>query len=85
VHAPVESAADLNRLAAWAGITLRGLRTYRPSLEETFLQATGTTDGDITALGVPQPHGILPSHGEPVASAPGHPTRGARRDCRVPG
>jgi hypothetical protein len=47
VHAPVESAADLNRLAALAGITLRGLRTYRPSLEETFLEATGTTDGDI--------------------------------------
>jgi ABC-2 type transport system ATP-binding protein len=49
VHAPVESAADLNRLAALAGITLRGLRTYRPSLEETFLEATGTTDGDIDA------------------------------------
>jgi ABC-2 type transport system ATP-binding protein len=55
VHAPVESAADLNRLAAWAGITLRGLRTYRPSLEETFLEATGATDGDIDIDPAPYP------------------------------
>jgi ABC-2 type transport system ATP-binding protein len=48
VHAPEDAAADLNRLAARADITLCGLHPYRPTLEETFLEATGMTDGDIT-------------------------------------
>lgn len=46
-HAPERMAADLNRAAMNAGIALRGLRTHRPSLEETFLRATGGADGDI--------------------------------------
>ncbi|WP_083419413.1 ABC transporter ATP-binding protein [Pseudofrankia sp. BMG5.36] len=46
-HAPERMAADLNRAAMRAGIALRGLRTHRPNLEETFLRATGGTDGDV--------------------------------------
>ncbi|WP_045878025.1 ABC transporter ATP-binding protein [Pseudofrankia sp. DC12] len=48
-HAPERMAADLNRAAMNAGIALRGLRTHRPSLEETFLRATGGADGDLGA------------------------------------
>ncbi len=86
VHAPMESAADLNRLAAWAGITLRELRTYRPSLEETFLEATGTTDGDIDpapdSAGDPVPVSVtraVPGRCEPgdVPAGGGWPTSGA--------
>jgi ABC-2 type transport system ATP-binding protein len=47
VHAPGSAAADVNRVAMRAGVTLRGLRTHRPSLEETFLRATGDVDGDV--------------------------------------
>ncbi|MBX6389653.1 MAG: ABC transporter ATP-binding protein, partial [Frankia sp.] len=48
-HAPERMAAELNRMAMRAGIALRGLHTYRPTLEETFLRATGTVDGDVSA------------------------------------
>jgi ABC-2 type transport system ATP-binding protein len=48
-HAPERMAADLNRVAMSAGIALRGLRTQRPNLEETFLRATGSNDGDLRA------------------------------------
>jgi ABC-2 type transport system ATP-binding protein len=54
-HAPERMAADLNRMAMHAGIVLRGLRTYRPSLEETFLRATGVTDGDLRAAATGEP------------------------------
>ncbi|WP_462188480.1 MULTISPECIES: ABC transporter ATP-binding protein [unclassified Frankia] len=46
-HAREGVAADLNRLAMRAGITLRSLRTHRPNLEETFLRVTGEIDGDL--------------------------------------
>ncbi|WP_250285669.1 MULTISPECIES: ABC transporter ATP-binding protein [unclassified Frankia] len=47
VHAPEGSAANLNRIAMSAGIALRALRACRPTLEETFLVATGGVDGDL--------------------------------------
>lgn len=50
-HAPGGLAADINRLAMRAGITLRSIRTHRPNLEETFLKATGDVDGDLTMRG----------------------------------
>jgi ABC-2 type transport system ATP-binding protein len=46
VSAPVARAADVNRAAAEAGITLRALRPVEASLEEVFLQMTGDTSGD---------------------------------------
>jgi len=46
VSAPVARAADVNRAAAEAGITLRALRPVEASLEEVFLQMTGDTPGD---------------------------------------
>ncbi|MBJ7471298.1 MAG: ABC transporter ATP-binding protein, partial [Solirubrobacteraceae bacterium] len=39
------TAADVNRLAAYCGITLAELHAERPDLEATFLQLT-TTDGE---------------------------------------
>nr|WP_242423678.1 ATP-binding cassette domain-containing protein [Frankia sp. EI5c] len=50
-HAPEVLAADINRLAMRAGITLRSIRTHRPNLEETFLRATGDVDGDLSMRG----------------------------------
>ncbi|WP_239404748.1 ATP-binding cassette domain-containing protein [Frankia sp. Cj3] len=47
VHAPEAVAANLNKIAMKAGITLRALTAYRPTLEETFLVATGGVDGDL--------------------------------------
>ncbi len=41
VVAPEDRAADLNRLAMAAGITLRGLSVVRASLEEAFFAITG--------------------------------------------
>jgi ABC-2 type transport system ATP-binding protein len=52
-HAPERMAADLNRAAMRAGIALRGLRAHRPSLEETFLRATGGADGDTGTAAPP--------------------------------
>jgi ABC-2 type transport system ATP-binding protein len=64
-HAPASAAADVNRLAMLAGVTLRALRTHRPSLEETFLEATGHVDGDTI------PHGRTGRHD---AAGPGDAT-----------
>jgi len=41
VFAPVDWAADLNRVAFDAGIVLSGLATSRPSLEDTFFEMIG--------------------------------------------
>lgn len=41
VFAPVDWAANLNRLAYEAGIVLAGLTTSRPSLEDTFFEMIG--------------------------------------------
>ncbi len=46
VVAPVSQAADVNRAAAEAGITLRALRPQEASLEEVFLRMTGAESGD---------------------------------------
>ncbi len=46
VTAPVRYAADVNRAAAEAGITLRYLRPHEASLEEVFLRMTGDDSGD---------------------------------------
>jgi ABC-2 type transport system ATP-binding protein len=42
-------AADVNRAAAAAGITLARLREAQDSLEEVFLEMTGRTDGELAA------------------------------------
>jgi ABC-2 type transport system ATP-binding protein len=47
VHGPEELAPALNRAAMTEGITLCGLTAHRPTLEEAFLAATGTFDGDL--------------------------------------
>jgi len=46
VAAPASEAADVNRAAAQAGITLRALRPQEASLEEVFLRMTGESSGD---------------------------------------
>jgi ABC-2 type transport system ATP-binding protein len=46
VAAPASEAADVNRAAAQAGITLRALRPHEASLEEVFLRMTGESSGD---------------------------------------
>jgi ABC-2 type transport system ATP-binding protein len=46
VAAPASQAAELNRAAAEAGITLRALRPIEASLEEVFLRMTGESSGD---------------------------------------
>jgi ABC-2 type transport system ATP-binding protein len=46
VSAPASQAADVNRAAAAAGITLRALRPHAASLEEVFLRLTGEDSGD---------------------------------------
>lgn len=47
VSAQRSSAADLNRAAAAAGITLSRLEVVQDSLEEIFLEMTGQTDGEL--------------------------------------
>ena len=42
-------AADVNRAAAAAGITLARLGEAQDSLEEVFLEMTGRTDGELAA------------------------------------
>jgi ABC-2 type transport system ATP-binding protein len=46
VSAPASVAADVNRAAAEAGITLSSLRPHAASLEEVFLRMTGDDSGD---------------------------------------
>jgi ABC-2 type transport system ATP-binding protein len=46
VSAPASAAADVNRVAAEAGITLRALRPVEASLEEVFLSMTSGRSGD---------------------------------------
>jgi len=47
VEAPASQAAEVNRAAAAAGITLRVLRPHEASLEDVFLEMTGERSGDI--------------------------------------
>jgi ABC-2 type transport system ATP-binding protein len=47
VMAPTARAADVNRAAAKAGITLSALRPREASLEEVFLRMTGETPGEV--------------------------------------
>ena len=47
VSAERSSAADLNRAAAEAGVTLSRLEVVQDSLEEIFLEMTGQTDGEL--------------------------------------
>jgi ABC-2 type transport system ATP-binding protein len=42
-------AAEINRVAFAAGITLRALSTGRDTLEDVFLELTGTDDGELAA------------------------------------
>ncbi len=46
VSTPASQAADVNRAAAEAGITLSALRPQSASLEEVFLRMTGEDSGD---------------------------------------
>jgi ABC-2 type transport system ATP-binding protein len=47
VAAGADRAADLNRAAAAAGVTLSGLTVVRDDLEGIFLAMTGRTDGEL--------------------------------------
>ena len=47
VSAERSSAADLNRAAVEAGVTLSRLEVVQDSLEEIFLEMTGQTDGEL--------------------------------------
>ena len=49
VKAAAEAAADVNRAAVAAGITLRSLSSSRESLETIFLEMTGNRDGELAA------------------------------------
>jgi ABC-2 type transport system ATP-binding protein len=49
VTASVSRAADLNRAATAAGVTLRRLELAQDNLEEIFLDMTGRTDGELAA------------------------------------
>ena len=46
VSGPASQAADVNRAATEAGITLSALRPHTASLEEVFLRMTGGDSGD---------------------------------------
>jgi ABC-2 type transport system ATP-binding protein len=52
VVAGEEWAAELNRRAMAAGITLRGLRSTRASLEEAFFAITGDSEGGESSEGL---------------------------------
>ncbi|MDP2401126.1 MAG: ABC transporter ATP-binding protein, partial [Actinomycetota bacterium] len=43
VEVPADAAPELNRIAAQAGITLRKLSAHEDTLEDVFLEMTGTT------------------------------------------
>ncbi|CAO5170008.1 ABC-2 type transport system ATP-binding protein [Frankia sp. AiPs1] len=77
VHGPESLAADLNRMAMGAGISLRSLRTHRPNLEETFLRVTGEIDGDLVSANQLRtvPDGSVPPAG--VGLDPAHSRGGA--------
>jgi ABC-2 type transport system ATP-binding protein len=47
VAASASRAADLNRAAMAAGVTLSGLVVVQDSLEDIFLAMTGRTDGEL--------------------------------------
>jgi ABC-2 type transport system ATP-binding protein len=47
VAAPADRAADLNRAAAEAGVTLSRLVVAQDNLEEIFLEMTGRVDGEL--------------------------------------
>ncbi len=49
VKAAADAAADVNREAVAAGITLCSLTSSRDSLEAIFLEMTGTRDGELAA------------------------------------
>ncbi|MFI8251980.1 ABC transporter ATP-binding protein [Streptomyces filamentosus] len=49
VTADERAGAELNRCAARGGITLKSMTPVRGSLEEIFLEMTGTGDHDLTA------------------------------------
>lgn len=49
VLADERQGADLNRTAARGGITLKSMTLVRGSLEEIFLEMTGSSDKDLTA------------------------------------
>lgn len=49
VVAGADQAAELNRAAATAGVTLRRLVVAQDSLEELFLEMTGRTDGELAS------------------------------------
>jgi len=49
VAASASRAADLNRAATAAGVTLSGLVVVQDSLEDIFLTMTGRTDGELAA------------------------------------
>jgi ABC-2 type transport system ATP-binding protein len=49
VAASASRAADLNRAATAAGVTLSGLVVVQDSLEDIFLAMTGRTDGELAA------------------------------------
>jgi ABC-2 type transport system ATP-binding protein len=46
VKVPGDAAPELNRVAAQNGITLRTLSPREDTLEDVFLEMTGSTDGD---------------------------------------
>ena len=47
VAADASRAADLNRAATAAGVTLRRLLVVQDNLEEIFLEMTGRVDGEL--------------------------------------
>lgn len=47
VDAAADAAAEVNRVATAAGITLRSLSSSRTSLEAVFLEMTGSSDGEL--------------------------------------
>lgn len=49
VDARSSEAAQINRAATVAGVTLRELRARRDSLEAVFLAMTGSDDGELAA------------------------------------
>ena len=49
VAAGASRAADLNRAATAAGVTLSGLTVVQDNLEEIFLDMTGQDDGELAA------------------------------------
>ncbi|MDI6711965.1 MAG: ATP-binding cassette domain-containing protein [Anaerosomatales bacterium] len=68
VEAPAEAAAELNRAAAQAGITLRKLVASEQSLEDAFLRMTGAdAGGDRRARTGP---GARAAHGSRGRTAP---------------